>query len=122
MTYKSYWFALAFLPEIFSTFYGDEVGTKGIGDLANRAPYPWGHRDKDLLKFFRMLEKIRKEQVFLRTAEFRVIKITEQQFVFERYNKNEKLIVVVSRTHNITNIDLPDKYTNAKVMFGLRLY
>ena len=120
MTYKSYCFALAFLPGIFSTFYGDEVGTKGIGNLANRAPYPWGHRDKDLLKFFRMLGKIRKEQVFLRTAEFRVIKITEQQFVFERYNKNEKMIVVVSRTHNITNVMLPDKYKNAKVVFGLK--
>ena len=46
---KSYCFALTFLQGIFSIFSGDEVGVRGVGNLANRAPYPWGHRDKDLL-------------------------------------------------------------------------
>ena len=40
MVYKSYAISLAFLPGIFSIFYGDEVGTQGIGNLENRTPYP----------------------------------------------------------------------------------
>ena len=120
MTYKSYCFALTFLPGIFSIFYGDEVGTKGIGNLVNRAPYPWGKRDKDLLKYFRELGKIRKKEQFLRTAEFRKIKIDHEQFVFERYNDKESIIVYVSRTHNISLVNLPEKYKDGEIIFKLK--
>lgn len=120
MTYKSYCVALAFLPGIFSIFYGDEVGIKGVGNLANRAPYPWKYRDKDLMKYFRKLGKIRKQEQFLRTAEFRKIKIDHDQFVFERYNENESILVFVSRTHLSTKVDLPQEYKNAKIVFALK--
>lgn len=117
---KSYCFALTFLQGIFSIFYGDEVGVQGVGNLANRAPYPWGHRDKDLLKYFRGLGKIRKENQFLRTAEQKIVKIDHEHFVFERYNKNESIMVIVSRTHHITKVDLPEEYRDGEVVARLR--
>ena len=120
MTYKSYCFALTFLPGIFSIFYGDEVGLKGIGNLATRAPYPWGKRDKDLLKFFRRIGKVRKEEQFLRTAEFKKIKIDHDQFVFERYNEQESIIVFVSRTHTCSAVDLPEEYKDGEIIFKLK--
>ncbi len=120
MTYKSYCFALTFLPGIFSIFYGDEVGLKGIGNLATRAPYPWGKRDKDLLKFFRKIGKVRKEEQFLRTAEFKKIKIDHDQFVFERYNEQESIIVFVSRTHTCSAVDLPEEYKDGEIIFKLK--
>lgn len=120
MVYKSYAFALAFLPGIFTIFYGDEVGLQGIGNLANRAPYPWKHMDQDLLNFFRRIGKVRKQQQFLRTAEFKVVKIDHQQFVFERYGKKEKVLVIVSRTHHFTQVNLPKEYKDAKVIFHIK--
>ena len=120
MVYKSYAVALSFLPGIFSIFYGDEVGITGIGNLANRAPYPWNHKDKDLLKFFRVLGKIRQREKFLKNADIRILRIDHEQFVFERYDKNDKILVVASRTHRITQIDLPEEYKNAEILFKVK--
>ena len=118
--YKSYVIALAFLPGIFSIFYGDEVGLQGIGNLANRAPYPWNHKDKDLLKFFRRIGKIRKKEQFMRKAEIKILKIDHQQFVFERYDENHKILVMVSRTHKETRVELPEEYKKAEMIFNLK--
>ena len=120
MVYKSYACVLTFLPGIFSIFYGDEVGLPGAGNLANRAPYPWGHRDKDLLKYFRQLGKIRKQEQFLRKAELKIVKIDHEQFVFERYDENNKILVIASRTHNSTQVNLPEEYKNTKVIFKIK--
>ena len=120
MVYKSYAVALSFLPGIFSIFYGDEVGITGIGNLANRAPYPWTHKDKDLLKFFRVLGKIRQREKFLKNAEIRILKIDHEQFVFERYDKNDKILVVASRTHRTTKVDLPEEYKIAEILFKVQ--
>lgn len=116
---KSYVFALAFFPGIFSIFYGDEVGIKGIGNLANRAPYPWKCRDKDLLKFFRKIGKIRKEESYLKKANIRIVKIDYDQFWFERYTDSNKILIIVSRSHNISRVQLPIEYENYNVIFNI---
>ena len=116
MVYKSYVFALAFLPGILSIFYGDEVGLQGIGNLANRASYPWGYRDKDLLKFFKNIGKIREQEQFLRTADIKVVKIDHEQFVFERYDDSNKILVIVSRTHHASNVNVPEEYKDSEIV------
>lgn len=113
---KTYMYVLAFLPGTISIFYGDEVGLCGIGNLANRAPYPWGKRDKDLLKFFRTILMIRKHEEFLRKASFRVVKLDSDQFVFERWDNNNKILVAISRTHNPTVFEMPEEYENAEIL------
>ena len=120
MMEEVYVIALAFLPGIFSIFYGDEVGLQGIGNLANRAPYPWNHKDKDLLKFFRRIGKIRKKEQFMRKAEIKILKIDHQQFVFERYDESHKILVMVSRTHKETRVELPEEYKKAEMIFNLK--
>lgn len=117
---EAYVITLTFFPGIVSIFYGDEVGLQGIGNLANRAPYPWKRRDKSLLKFFRTMGKIRKSEKFLKTAGLRILKIDGEQFVFERYNEEESILVAVSRTHVETNFAIPDKYKNGKLVFSIK--
>lgn len=114
--FKTYMYVLAFFPGTISIFYGDEVGLCGIGNLANRGPYPWGRRDKDLLKFFRTILMTRKKEKFLRKASFRVLKKDNEQFVFERYDENNKLLVAISRTHNATVFEVPKEYENAEIL------
>lgn len=120
IVYKSYACVLAFLPGIFTIFYGDEVGLQGIGNLANRATYPWENRDKDLLKYFRQLGKIRKQEQFLRKAELKIVKIDHERFVFERYDENNKILVIASRTHHVSKVNLPEEYKGAKVIFYIK--
>ena len=120
--FKSYFFALTFLPGILSIFYGDEVGLQGIGNLANRAPYPWEKRDKELLNFIRKTTKARIENEFLRTAELNIVKIDSEKFVFERYNENEKILIFVSRTHHYIEIDIPKEYTHSKIIAKVNGY
>lgn len=115
---KSYVTALAFLPGIFTIFYGDEVGMQGIGNLLNRSPYPWGKEDTELQNFFKKLIKSRKNEEFLKKADIRIIKINHEHFVFERYDDNNSAIVIVSRVNQETQFVIPDEYENAEIVFS----
>lgn len=116
--FKTYFLALAFLPGIISIFYGDEVGMTGIGNLANRGPYPWGRRDKDLLKFVRKVLKTRKSNDFLRKADLRVVKLDNNQFIFERYDENNSILVAISGTHNEIKLELPEEYNSYQLLLS----
>ncbi|MDR3262893.1 MAG: glycoside hydrolase family 13 protein [Clostridiales bacterium] len=49
------------LPGIPSVYYGDEVGLTGFEDPLNRAAYPYGRENTELLEFYRRLGQFRKE-------------------------------------------------------------
>ena len=108
--YKSYAFCLDLMPGIFSIFYGDEAGVIGYGNLFNRKPFPWNDIDKELLQFFRYLGSIRKENEFLKTADFDIVDITNNYFMFERKSNNGDALVAVNRTDSETPIYIPGKY------------
>ena len=57
--------------------------------------------------------------MFLRKAEFKKVKITNEQFVFERYDEKNKIIIFASRTHNYSNVELPKEYENSEVVFKI---
>lgn len=118
MAVKSYVTALAFLPGIFTIFYGDEVGMQGIGNLLCRGTYPWGREDEDMLNFFKKLIKSRKNEEFLKKADIKVKKINHEQFVFERYDQNERVLVIASRANKETQFAIPEEYENAKIVFS----
>ncbi len=42
-----------------SLYYGDEAGIEGFEDPMNRATYPWGKENLELLDFYKMLGKMR---------------------------------------------------------------
>ena len=114
---KSYVTALAFMPGMLTINYGDEVGMTGMGNLLNRGPYPWGYENQEILQFYRELVKSRKSEEFLRRADMRVLEISNEHFVFERYDDNNKAICVVSRVDYETQITIPKEYKNAQVVF-----
>ena len=116
---KSYVTALAFMPGMFTIYYGDEVGMHGIGNLLSRGTYPWGHEDTELLEFYKRLVKSRKSEEFLRKADVRILRIDENQFVYERYDDDNKIIVITSRVNHKTEIVLPEEYVNAEIVFSI---
>lgn len=108
-----------FLPGNVSIFYGDEVGLHGYKDPFNRKPYPWNHRDKDLLKFFRALGKIRTKYEFLREADFGFISLNEEILAFERTSSENSMYVVVNRGKNTHKIEMPEVRHRGKIIFGI---
>ena len=117
--YKSYVSTIAFLPGILSIFYGDEIGIQGLGNLANRKPFPWDKKDYELLDFFKTIGKVKNEQTFLEKADINIIDINNNHFIFERNNLDDNALITVNRTNNITKTPIPEKYLNSELIYNL---
>ena len=118
--YKAYIFALTFLPGILSIFYGDEVGLQGIGNLANRKPFPWNNIDLDLLNYFKYIGSIRKQEKFLEQADLNIIDINKDYFMFERINQDEKALIAINRTNQEKDFQVPTSYQDTKKVYTLK--
>lgn len=118
--FEAYLSVLTFMPGILSVFYGDEVGAQGIGNLANRVPYPWGTRDKKLLKFVRKCLLLRQKETMLKNAEFNFVSATDEKLIFERTSGENRIMVIVNRTNMNVEYQLPEDYENANKILTLR--
>jgi len=117
--YKTFIFTLTFFPGILSIFYGDEVGMQGLGNLANRRPFPWGKEDTELLDFFVRIGKIRQEESFLEKADFNPINIDNNCFVFERTSPTEDALIAINRASENSGFYIPDKYKRPDTIYEL---
>jgi len=117
--YKAYLFTLTFMPGILSIFYGDEVGVQGIGNLANRKPYPWNKEDLDLLNYFKYIGNIRKQESFLQEAELHILDINKDYFMFERYTPEERILTTINRTNDYQEFYVPKEYQNKTKTYTL---
>ncbi len=117
--YKSYLYGLTFFPGILSIFYGDEAGLEGMGNLANRRPYPWEEEDKNLIHFFQELGKIRDREKFLETADLEIVDVNDQYFQYRRIGKKEDALITVSRTNDKVYIPATKAYENAERIYTL---
>ena len=118
--YETYVFTLNFLPGILSIFYGDEIGMQGMGNLSNRKPYPKENYDTELLNFFKHMGKIRTNEPFLKEAELEIQDINEKYFVYERSNKENKILVAVNRSDEETSFPVPKEYKTPSKVYTLK--
>lgn len=114
---KAYLTTLAFIPGIFTIFYGDEVGIQGVGNLLNRKTYPWGRRDKDLVRFVRQLLKIRNSLEFLKETDLTSYTISEKVIFLERKGSSESILTVVNRSNDSVKVDIPKEYSLAELIY-----
>jgi glycosidase len=73
-----------FLPGIPCIYYGDEAGMEGYKDPFNRATYPWGRENADLLEFTRELSSIRKGCQVFAEGDLEFVEVTPDYCVFLR--------------------------------------
>ena len=76
-----------------SIYYGDEVGVEGESDPFNRACYPWGREDKNLLAFYKKISKIRNDSKVFKEGDVEVITAKDGVFVFKRVLGNESVVI-----------------------------
>jgi len=114
--YKSYIFTLAFLPGNLSIFYGDEIGLEGMGNLSNRKSFPKKIKDLELLKFFKYIGNIRKNEKELETADLCIKDINNNYFMFERKSNDTNYIITVNRSDESINISIPTDYEKTYIL------
>ena len=89
---------LATLPGVPAIYYGDEVGLEGYSDPFNRRPYPWHKRDGVLLAAYRHIGKMRRHESCFRTGRFRLLLLSPELLIFERYSGRRAILVAVNRS------------------------
>ena len=110
------------LPGVPCIYYGDEAGMEGYRDPFNRACYPWGHEDGDLIAWYRYLGLLRQEHGdILKGGGLRSVYAHDNVLSFERYVETEgsedALFVAVNRS--MENAVIPGLHLdNAEFIFG----
>lgn len=102
---------MAGLPGAPCVFYGDEAGLEGYRDPFCRKPFPWANINRELLRHYKRIGRIRKNNDVFRDGLFRIISLTNEHFVYVRepYDKgDEKIIVAASRSGKL-NVKFPEK-------------
>lgn len=92
------------LPGVPSIFYGDEYGMKDNDD-SSRGCFDWENYKNETYEWFLKLTKIRKLKVF-KDGELNVLYSKNGKFAFERYSKDERIVVVVNMTKSGLDLTL----------------
>lgn len=108
---------LTFFPGNVTIFYGDDVGMQGLGNLMVRSPYPWGRRDKKVLKFVRSVLKVKNSKKEYKKSKCNIIAIRGDYFCFERVISGKRLVVAISRENRVVNFDDPYKESKKTLLF-----
>ena len=92
------------LPGVPSIFYGDEYGMQD-NDGSSRNCFDWKGYDNDIYKWVTKLTKIRQLPV-LKDGEINVLYSANGKFAFERYDDDERLIVIANLSDSPFDINL----------------
>lgn len=106
------------LPGNPSIFYGDEVGLQGWADPFCRATYPWGNEDTEILEHYRKLGAMRTNTKVFKDGVYSTYKAELGLYSFIRESESEEVLVTVNRWYKEDIMVLPERFKNAKVLFG----
>lgn len=102
-------FATQGVPAI---YYGDEAGVEGFADPYNRAAYPWGAEDKELLHWYRRMAQLRAAYPLLADGEFQPFALNEDVYACRRYwgkdeqcREHEEILLLINRADHNTSVE-----------------
>ena len=103
------------LPGVPTIYYGDEAGLQGYRDPFNRACYPWGSENTELIEFYKKLGEIRQS---LNMSERKILPILFDFGIacFGVYNNEKLAICCVNLSDNEREISIPDNIKLQEVM------
>lgn len=77
-------------PGVPLLYYGDEAGLEGLKDPYNRATYPWGFENKEILNWYKNLIHIRNNNKALRTGKWKQVYFSDNVYGYFRYIDNNE--------------------------------
>ena len=83
-------------PGVPSVYYGDEVGVQGFFDPYNRAYFPWGRENGELLSHYKRLSEIRGEYPVFRDGEFVETYCGKDVYAFKRVKDGNEVLIAVN--------------------------
>ncbi len=95
-----------------SVFYGDEAGLEGYGDPFCRFPYPWHRQEKELLEYYVLLGRIRRNEELFREGDFVFTEASDGFVSYKRYNKKDEILVMANVSDKDVIKELKLKYRN----------
>ena len=88
-------------PGVPCIYYGDEAGAMGGADPYNRAPFPWGREDAELLEHYRAVSRWYLEHPALRSGGWEIFAEGEDVLVSRRRDEHETVTVWVDRKSSV---------------------
>ena len=95
-----------FLYGVPSVYYGDEEGLEGDLDPYNRRCYDWENGDEDLIKHYKTIAKIRKENQVFKDGVTNIVALEKQIFIFSRGEGKDKITVALNVGNHAKRITL----------------
>ena len=74
-------------------YYGDEAGVCGFTDPDNRRTYPWGHEDREMLRFHKGAIALHRGQEVLRRGSTKILFGSPGTFAFGRFCDSCSIII-----------------------------
>lgn len=95
------------IPGIPCVYYGDEAGVEGFEDPFNRACFPWGNENKEVLNHYKLLSELRKNKLFAK-GKYKCLLHEAGIFVFERYDGEKKIIVAANMSEDTVTLNFKE--------------
>ncbi|MGG1400294.1 alpha-amylase family glycosyl hydrolase [Bacillus salipaludis] len=90
-----------------TVYYGDEAGVTGSKDPDNRRTYPWGNEDKDLVKHYQTIGKVRNEYHDLFSfGDLNHLYAKGDVLAFSRCDKKNFAVVLTNRGNEAKTVEL----------------
>lgn len=109
------------LPGFPCIYYGDEVGMEGYRDPFNRCCYPWGEEDKEILGWYKMLGKIRRNCSALNGGQIVNAFSQGKQLSYIRRDKQTALFCAFNTDEKDGIIDIPPGYRQGVPLAGTKV-